>query len=146
MSVTVTKFGDMAELVDDGNELAIYSIVNDVVNECKALSPVEFGQLKNGWMARVKGSDIGFNQGGSKPAERKISPVAKAGEGYVGNAVEHVVWNEFGTRKMAAQPMIRPAIAAHANGQDVKRALKKYQNQAVAAGMRKGPRVKKEYQ
>lgn len=145
MSVTVTKFGDMAKLIAEGNELAIFALVNDVVNECKTLSPVQYGQLKNGWMARVKGQDIGFNQGGNKPAESKITPVAKEGEGYVGNAVEHVIWNEFGTYRMAATPMIRPAIAAHANGQAVQRAVKKYQDESVKAGMKKGPRVKKEY-
>jgi HK97 gp10 family phage protein len=119
------------------------ALVTRVTAQAKALAPVEFGELKNSIMGRVVEKDIGFNEGGVKTAGNKLTDRAKPGEGYVGSNLLHAIYNEFGTRKMAAQPFLRPAIAGEANGSSVARTVKKLQAESVAAGMREGPRVKK---
>ena len=137
MSVEITKFGDVPKAVQEGNDKALLILVTNVTNKAKTAAPVHLGQLRNSIMGRVEKRDTGFNSGGRKQAPSEITPKAKQGEGYVGSNVLHAIYNEFGTRKMAAQPFLRPAIAAEASGADVKAAVKKYQLEAIAQGMAK---------
>lgn len=141
--VEIIKFGNVEKAIDEGNELAILELVTKVSALSTALAPIDQGQLRNSIMGRTKDTDVGFNDGPKDPAPRKIAEMAKDGEGYVGSAVLHAIYNEFGTRKMPAQPFLRPAINSVANGNNVKREVSKFQNQAVAKGMRKGPRKKR---
>lgn len=145
MSVEIIKFGDVPKAVQEGNDKALLTLVTRVTAQAKALAPVDLGQLRNSIMGRVEKEDYGFNQGGGKQAIRIITEKAKQGEGYVGSNLLHAVYNEFGTRKMAAQPSLRPAIEIEANGAKATATIKKFQNISVAAGMRKGPRKKKVY-
>ena len=138
------KFGDVPKAIQEGNDKALLTLVTRVASQAKALAPVDLGQLKNSIMGRVEKQDFGFNQGGKKQAIYLISPKAKQGEGYVGSNLLHAIYNEFGTRKMAAQPFLRPAIETEASGAKAKASVIKFQNLSVAAGMRKGPRIKRD--
>lgn len=137
MSVTVTSFGDLPKAIKEGNTKALLELVTRVTAQAKSLAPVDTAELKNSIMGQVKGGDYG-HQGGPK-----INESPKTGEGYVGSAVAHGIYNEFGTRKMQAQPWLRPAIAAEASGAKVSKVVKDLQVEAVKKGMAKGPRKKK---
>lgn len=143
MSVEIIKFGDVPKAIQEGNDRALLILVSRVTSFAKTKAPVKSGQLRNSIMGRVEKQDFGFNQSGKKPAPSEITEKARQGEGYVGSNILHAIYNEFGTRKMAAEPFLRLAIAVEANGAKAKEAVRKYQNEAVKEGMRKGPRVKK---
>ena len=136
MSVTITTFGDIPKAIQDGSDAAILELVQNVVTQAKRICPFDTGQLRNSIMGQVKGGSYG-HQGGPTLSERP-----KEGEGYVGTAVAHGIYNEFGTRYMPAQPYLRPAIAVEANGQKAASVIKELQLEAVKAGMKKGPRKK----
>jgi len=144
MSVEMIKFGNVPKAVQEGNEKALWILVTRVTSAATVNAPVQEGQLKNSIMGRVEKKDFGFNKGGKKPATRTITEKAKEGEGYVGSNVSHAIYNEFGTRKMAAWPFLRPAIAAEANGAKVKAAVRKYQLESVKEGMSRGIGSKRE--
>lgn len=65
----------------------------DIEARAKARSRVDTGAMRNGWE--------------SKPA----TDAGDAIYGEVSNAVEYTIHNEYGTWKMSAQPMGRPALA-----------------------------------
>lgn len=52
------------------------------------LSRVDTGAMKNGWQVEME----------------------SATQGALYNAVKHVTYNEYGTTRMSAQPMARPAL------------------------------------
>lgn len=137
MSVEVIEFGNVPDAVRDGNENAILELVTRVTSTAKNLAPVDTGQLKGSIMGKVKGAEYGHT-GGPMISERP-----KEGEGYVGTAVLHGIYNEFGTRNLAAQPFLRPAVATEANGLKSSYIVKKLQIDAIRKGMAKGPRKKK---
>lgn len=60
----------------------------DMQGTAQSLSRVDTGAMKNGWQTEME-SDV---------------------SGALYNAVAHVVHNEYGTVRMAAQPMARPAL------------------------------------
>src|SRR5690348_12707862 len=61
-----------------------------VTQGAKDRSRVDTGEMRDGWHVEM---------------ENDLS-------GAVVNEVPHTIFNEYGTRKMSAQPMIRPAIEA----------------------------------
>lgn len=68
-------------------------VTRGIVAECKTLSRVDTGEMRKGW------------------TRRRIGHWSRGQAGYrVFNPVEHAIYNEFGTRNMSAQPMLRPAI------------------------------------
>lgn len=122
MSVEVIRFGNVPEAVKEGSEKAILELVERVVSQAKVHAPVDTGQLRNSIMGRVKGQDVG------NPGGERISEQPREGEGYVGTAVLHGIYMEFGTRfNKRAQPFLRPAIAIEANGEKAKGIVKKFQ-------------------
>lgn len=60
----------------------------DIEAGCKIRSRVDTGQMKNGWAAVPFG-----------PMTWEVA-----------NHVEHVIYNEYGTRHMSAQPMLGPSV------------------------------------
>lgn len=62
----------------------------DVETGCKARSRVDTGAMRAGWSFAMTGDT----------------------SGEVSNAVEHVIFNEYGTATMSAQPMAHPAADA----------------------------------
>lgn len=57
-------------------------------------SRVDKGEMRDGWVAvevQTSGDEVKWQ---------------------AGNPVEHAIYNEFGTRRMSAQPMLTPAVEA----------------------------------
>lgn len=137
--VEVIQFGDISEAVNDGNEQAIRELVTNVTSLAKTYAPVKTGQLRGSIMGRVADRDIDHEEGA------RISERPKEGEGYVGTAVLHGIYQEFGTRRnLAANPFLRPAIAVEANGAKAKNAVKKFQEENAKRNA-KGPKKKRVY-
>jgi HK97 gp10 family phage protein len=68
--------------------LAVQNTIQRIELGAKARSRVDTGQMRGGWMSHMTG----------------------AMSGVVENNVEHAIYNEFGTVKMSAQPMLAPSV------------------------------------
>lgn len=88
---------------------SIFGVGLIVEGQAKALSPIKTGQLAGSitTQSRVKGTDV------ESPALEtdKIGKPTEELEVWVGTAVTHGIWMEFGTKFTNAQPFLRPALA-----------------------------------
>jgi len=88
---------------------SIFGVGLIVEGQAKALAPIDTGQLAGSitTQSRVKGTDV------ESPALEidKIGKPQEELEAWVGTAVMHGTWMEFGTSKTNAQPFLRPALA-----------------------------------
>jgi HK97 gp10 family phage protein len=96
-----------------GAERTVIEACIRVQSQAKALAPVKSGQLR---------SSVGYKTTNASDGELSVSP--NKYEGYVGSNVDYAVYQEFGTRKMAPQPFLRPAIGI-LNGSGAKTAISK---------------------
>ena len=101
--------------IDKGSEFGIDGLITEkavkVVTQAKALAPVDNGQLRNSIMYKLANNSTGgFNDGPGDKAVNKISGTPEKQSAYVGTATEYAVYQEYGTRRMEAQPYLRPAI------------------------------------
>ena len=71
-----------------GVRMAVRKAEANIERRAKSKSRVDTGNMRGGWQHRAQGSF----------------------EGAVFNLVSYTVHNEYGTSKMPAQPMLRPAI------------------------------------
>jgi len=127
--VEIKKYGDPLKGCNAGVTEANLRIAINVVAQIKALAPVnkevgKGGQLRNSYMYVTPEKTGGFNNGGGEKAQVKISAKPKEFEAYVGSALDYATYQEFGTRKMDAQPHFRPAIDIVVKGMAVKDVIK----------------------
>ena len=128
--ITINEFaknGAALGIKNSSIELAL-----KVRNQAVALCPVDKGQLKNSIMVKSKDTEKGFNDAGgeSAPDYQRLNVSPKDNEVFVGTNSDHW-YPEFGTRNMAAQPFLRPAIEIALGGEAISIA-KKYCNDAMA--------------
>jgi HK97 gp10 family phage protein len=71
----------------------ILLVGNKIANQAKALAPVDSGLLRNSFSAYMESDE----------------------EGIVGTNVEYAPYVEYGTKRQAAQPTLRPAVYVVAN-------------------------------
>ena len=145
MSVKITKFGDPFKAAQETIEKGNLKIASKVTAQTKVLAPVapEFGgTLRNSYMYKAgkKGGEVegGFNSEGGTQAEKKLSGSPAENEAYVGSNLDYSVYQEFGTRKMAPQPHLRPAIALVAKGQSATSVLAKIAKEEMLGALKKG--------
>lgn len=132
MSLEVIKYGDMIDAFDDGSEKSVLQIGINVSNQAKANAPIDTGQLK---------SSIGYKAQTDQTAAPGLSTTINENEVAVGSAVEHATYQEFGTRKMAAQPFLRPAIDVYARGKSAESVIKFYQQKSVTESIMRGKTI-----
>ncbi|GAG26929.1 unnamed protein product, partial [marine sediment metagenome] len=107
--------GDPNKASQKGNEMSIEEIAIAVTSQAKTLAPVNKkigvgGQLRGSIMYKTFETQGGFGERGTtEGGEIDVNP--QKGEGYVGTNVNYAIYQEFGTKKMAGQPFLRPAIA-----------------------------------
>jgi len=119
MPIDIYKNPDVLKVIQDGVENGILTICSQVTAQAKALAPVA---LKNG--GRLRSSIIyKTSTGGSGNIDGVPSPTKM--QGYVGTPLDYGVYQEFGTRYIAPQPYLRPAIAIKALGQKGADVMKK---------------------
>lgn len=111
------EYGDPIEAAEKGVDQSITEALAEIVTNAKLLCPVypqmakkvdpkrTGGRLRNSIMSSGPKGDYGRTDG------PRLDATGKKGVGYVGSAVDYAPYVELGTRKMAAQPYIRPAIA-----------------------------------
>ena len=138
MSITLTRFGNPiaggSEGIADGNlEIAIA-----VTAQAKMLAPVDMGQLRNSIMYKTPVTSGGFNDGSGDPAPKQITVIPREDEAYVGTNLDYAPYQEFGTRAMAPQPYLRPAIDVVVKGTSVARVLAKINQETMRGALRKG--------
>ena len=90
-----------------GMKRMILETVIKVTAQAKELAPFDLGQLKGSimWVVGNQASDFV----GPRIVYTGIDRFNRI-TGAVGTAVEHGIYQEFGTRWMGAQPYLRPAI------------------------------------
>jgi HK97 gp10 family phage protein len=106
----LTINGKPVKGVIEGNYKSIVEIASAVTAQAKDLAPVDEGRLRNSIMWKTQKDKGGFNDSPDQQAEKEINVYPKANEGYVGSNLDYALYQEFGTRKMAPQPYLRPAI------------------------------------
>lgn len=142
-SVSITRNGNPAKGGEEGALKAVIETCNIIINNAKALAPVNRGRLRNSLMYRVNSGTIGeegFNNGGGERANDRekvsLTPVKKA-TGFAGTNVFYGVYQEFGTRHHAPQPYLRPA-GAIARGQSTTEVIKKIQQEEMLGALKLG--------
>jgi len=79
----------------------------------------------------------GLNSDGSNKQANKLTFQLKPNEAVVGSTADYAVYQEFGTRKMAPKPFLRPA-AALTKGQDAQNVIRKINDEMARGGLREG--------
>ena len=123
--------------VEKGNERGLLKSAIFVTSQAKRLAPVNKqkgigGQLKNSIMYKVSGEGRGgFNNRKGDKAVKQLEVRPNENEAYVGSNLDYAIYQEFGTRKMRAQPFLRPAgellnvdIVVKANREEMKKHLR----------------------
>lgn len=109
MTVEIYK-KDISKALEESTMKGILETCIKVVTNAKSISPVDDGRLRNSIMWSVPQLKGGFNNSAGEKADKEITPKPQKLEGYVGSNTEYSIYQEFGTRHMAAQPYLRPAI------------------------------------
>ena len=102
--VQIIKYGNPLKGADESIKLTNIELLTKVTSQAKTLAPLDDGLLKGSLMWKTKEQSDGLTKG---------SPLSMSpgdGEGIVGSATFYAGYQEFGTRKMPAQPFLRPAI------------------------------------
>lgn len=88
VEVRSNTFGAILARFQRGGSTAVQETIGEIRDEAARRSRVDTGAMRDGWMAEMTGPS----------------------EGTVFNDVPHTIFNEVGTVKMPAQPMLAPAI------------------------------------
>lgn len=117
--------------VKAGTEKAMLETAIRVTAQAKTLAPVDKGQLRGSIMWKAGSGQTGGKTQGPTIQERP--PIFGV---LVGTAVEHGVYQEYGTRILAAQPFLRPAVFIVTEGAGYKAAVKKAMADTVREKLR----------
>ncbi len=148
---TLIKYGDVDKAVADGMDKAFLEIAIRTVTLAKASVPVDFGVLGASIMSKgpldpayglgsPATSESGRGGGGVPPG---LSTQVSGHEVVVGSAVEYALYQEFGTRRMAAQPYLRPAIQIAVGHGKASEVIAKYNSDEVKNAVKNKTRGKK---
>ena len=128
-----TKYGNVKSAVADGKAISNLMIGAAIASQAKLLAPVDYGQLRNSLSAsNTSRTELLNNMAGEK-AEALDTQGLKEDEVYVGSNSDHAVAQEYGvgSRKMIAQPFLRPAMEAIVQRKDPAEIFAKYGREAM---------------
>jgi phage gpG-like protein len=140
----IIKYGNPEEGLQKGVDKGNIEILARILAQTKVLAPVaqKFGgTLRNSYMWRTDKEEAGFNNGSGSPATQKLETKPGKNEGVVGSNLDYATYQEFGTRKMAAQPHFRPSIDLVVGGQKWQEVLKKIQQEEIKIALGKGAKI-----
>ena len=130
--VEVIKYGDLIKGAAESIKAVNIGLLEKVTAEAKSWCAVgETGILRNSIMWKTQEQSGGHTEG------NVLSSTAKEGEGVVGSATEYAGYQEFGTRKMKAQPFLRPAVEIEVFGSSGAATMKKYSAKAMESELKK---------
>lgn len=119
-SVNITSF--IPKAINGTREGAMSGMISTgikVTSQAKAFAPVDKGELRGSFMWKSDKRSGGHTSG------EKITENVPSMQVVVGSAVEHAVYQEYGTRKMPPQPSLRPAVDIVTNGMSASQAMAK---------------------
>jgi HK97 gp10 family phage protein len=129
----ITKYGDPLKGSGNGTIKSLIEIAAKMASQAKELAPVDKGVLRN---------SIGYKIEDLNTAEPQLETSVKEKTGIVGTGVEYASYQEFGTKKMKAQPFLRPAVDV-IRGNNGLKVIKKYSLKEMEKALKKGVKVKK---
>ena len=130
--VQIIKFGDITKGSDNSVERGNIESLMLVTAAAKVLAPVDDGLLAGSISWKTHNEKGGLTEGND------IEYEPKKGEGVVGSNTHYAAYQEFGTRKMAAQPFLRPAIDMVMLGVSGAQAMKQSCIYAMTQALKKG--------
>ena len=137
-TLTFIKNLDTNVFFDKADTKAITELCAKIVAQAKTFAPADKGRLRNSIMYKLENSHTGgFNDSSDEKAENKIEGKPGVGEGFVGFNLEYGIYQEFGTRNMAPQPFLRPAIAIY-QGQKAVDIIKKIHEEELRGSLKPG--------
>lgn len=95
---------------DGITEKAVLKLAAKTTAQAKALAGVDSGRMRNSIMYRSSIAEGGFNTSGGERADKEITVKPAKFTAYVGTNLFYAPYQEFGTRRMAPHPFLRPAI------------------------------------
>lgn len=131
----VTSFLNIQAL-DQLLEKQAIAICEIVTTQAKSLAPVDKGMLRASIMYKTAGGKSGGLEGGPR-----LTSEPKVGGGVVGSNVDYAVYQEFGTRHMAPQPFLRPAVEIARKGNTAE-VLKKIERENAKGPLTNKKRVR----
>jgi HK97 gp10 family phage protein len=132
-----------SEAIDRAVVKGLTKIGAQIVAYAKSVNIPDTGALRNSIMYKTYVSSGGFNDSGGEPAPKEITPVPKKDELYVGSNLEYAIYQEFGTRYMAARPYMRPAIARITKGTAADIIQKQIEDETAKGPLKKGAKIKR---
>jgi HK97 gp10 family phage protein len=109
LSVEIIKYGDLTKGSTNSVKNGNIELLMRVTAQAKTLCPVQSGILRGSIMWKVPGKSGGHEEG------LVVEATPGEGDGLVGTATEYAIYVEFGTRRMEAQPYLRPAVILGVN-------------------------------
>lgn len=125
------KYGNAVKGVVDGTEKAVLKIAAKIASQAKVNAPVDQDALR---------PSIGYSTKTANTASPELSEKPKEGQALVGSNVGYALYQELGTRKMAAQPYLRPAVES-VNGSPAVKIIEKYMDEEITKAIMKGKTV-----
>ena len=121
--------------IEDMTQQGVTGVAIEITAQTKALCPVADymgGNLKGSyqWIS-------GDGKEGGGTTGKMLTERPKKNEAISGTPVDYGAYQEWGTRKMAAQPHIRPAIDIVVNGTSGKEAMDKAYKNTVPRELKK---------
>jgi HK97 gp10 family phage protein len=115
MSIKRTYNDALVKIGPEESAAIVLELCVKVKAQARALAPVAKGRLKG-----------------------SIDYEVKKAEGFVGSPVEYAIYQEFGTRNIAPQPYLRPAIASVVYNQATESVLAKRAEEVSKGNLSKG--------
>lgn len=114
--VIVSTIKNVSKLIETGDKESLLSLAIRGASQAKLLANFskgyQTGQTKNSIQVLTGyGFRSGLNDSGGKPAEKEIDVPLRKNEAAVGATTAHAIYPEFGTRKQAPEPYLRPSLA-----------------------------------
>ena len=124
IEVILERF-NMEKILDNALSAGTLEMAINAVKEAKSAQQPDTGRLRNSIMYKTIDKKGGFNDNpGKEQAPDEIDANARSEkEAVVGFNLNYGIYQEFGTKHMAPQPFLRPAIAL-TKGSDKKDVIK----------------------
>ena len=90
-------------------------------------------------MTTTKDGKYGFNNdSGEEQADNELEVKPRDGKGYVGSNLDYATYQEFGTKKMAPNPYLRPAIESITTDHSTQAIINKTMTEHMLGALKKG--------
>jgi len=112
MELEFNHFDEVFAGIDQQVNQLVRKTAFDIEGSAKQESRVRYGFMRNAWYVRTEDSSDYTSLSAPAPGYREFPEIAAPGhnEALIVGGAAHTVYNEYGTSKMGAQPMLTPAV------------------------------------